>query len=183
MVKYRQLDSGACAFALCPNCALGWGGLKCLFLFFAVCLGAVVGWFAYQGAWLVLPFAGLELAVLGAGVYLNARWSATREVVVIENHDVRLFRGRSTLREMACIPRYWSRISLVSDPKGHFPSRLQLQCHGRSLTIGGFLVEAERVQLAADLHSLLSFTTSGITRAELSSGRLDPVHNPVLSEG
>jgi uncharacterized membrane protein len=49
-------------------------------LFFAACFTAIAGYFAVVGAWLVLPFAGLELAVLMGGFYRSAVAGHTREV-------------------------------------------------------------------------------------------------------
>ena len=65
---YRQYcqehDNGAYRFVVSPNCALSWRTTKYLIWFFAACFAVVGAYFASLGAWLVLPFAGLELAVL-----------------------------------------------------------------------------------------------------------------------
>jgi len=157
MVTYRQFDSGECSFMLVPNCSLGWAWMKRVFLFFGLCLAAVATYFAYLGAWLVLPFAGLELLILGIGIYANARWGATREQVSLNGNRLRVMRGRGKPEEVACLPRHWTRIKLRKDPRGWYPSQLLLQCHGRTVEIGKALVESERIQLAEDLSARLSF--------------------------
>jgi uncharacterized membrane protein len=161
MVTYQQFETGECHFTVSPNCSLGWTWMKRLFLFFGACLAAVAAWFASLGAWLVLPFAGLELLVLGIGIYANARWSATREVISLEGNRLRVLRGRRKPKEIACLPRHWARVHLRKDPRGWYPSRLLLECHGRSVEIGGSLVEQERTQLAEDLSARLSFHAGG----------------------
>ena len=157
MVEYQKLDSGDCTFTVQPNCALGWVWMKRLFLFLTACIGAVAAWFVSQGAWLVLPFAGLEVAVLGLGVYLNSRWGATREIIEFRAADLRVYRGRRELKEVIRLPRHWSRASLLQDPRSWYPSRLLLECHGRRVEIGAALVEAERVALTEDLRAELGF--------------------------
>ena len=157
MVTYQRLDSGDRIFTVYPNCALGWSWMRRLFLFLALCIAGVAVWFASQGAWLVMPFAGLEVMVLAAGIYLNGRWGATREIIALEGADLRIYRGRRELKEVGRLPRHWSRISLLRDPRGWYPSRLLLECHGRRLEVGTFLIEAERLRLAEDLRAELVF--------------------------
>ena len=157
MVTYRELDAGDCTFTVLPNCALGWTWMKRLFLFLTACIAAVAAWFASLGAWLVLPFAGLEVLVLGIGVYLNGRWGATREVIALKGVVLRVYRGRRELVEVACMPRHWSRVKLLRDPRGWYPSRLLLECHGRRVEVGAALVENERLQLTEDLRAEIGF--------------------------
>ena len=54
-----------------PNRSLSWSTTKGVFVFFALCLGLVAGYFYSLGAWLVIPFAGLELLIIGLGLYLQ----------------------------------------------------------------------------------------------------------------
>ncbi len=157
MLTYQQFDSGECSLTISPNCALGWSRMKYLFLFFFACTSLVAGFFALQGAWLVLPFAGLEMAVLAMGIYAGARWSATREVLYLDANEVVLLRGRAQLNEVARLPRYWTRISLLSEKGSWYPSRLFLACHGRQVEIAASLVEHERIELAAVLRERMSF--------------------------
>lgn len=159
-------------FTLTPNRSLSWKWVKRVFWFFVICLALVSGYFASQGAWLVLPFAGLEAGVLGLGLYLSARWSSNREIVSLEGSELRVLRGCNQLQEVARLSRHWTRVALRSDPRGWYPSRLFLESHGRRIEIGPFLVESERVQLAADLHSKLKFefTTNHIEPRALAEG-------------
>lgn len=138
-----------------PNCSVSWRGTKRLIVGFAACLAAVSGYFAARGAWLVLPFAGVELAVLAAGFYLSALAGRTREVIEVRGDELRLLRGAGRPREVARLSRHWSRVALVRDPRGWHPSRLVLQCHGRSVEVLTRVVEAEREELAELLSRLL----------------------------
>ena len=157
MAVFRDQDSSGYRFEVRPNCALSWRSTKLLFLFFTCCLGAVACYFVFLGAWFVLPFAGLELVVLGAGLYLNALSGHTREVIKIDGPVLRVLRGRRQLEEIARFPANWSWAVLQRDPTGWYPSRLLLGCHGKGLEVGSKLVEHEREELAEGVQELLGF--------------------------
>ena len=163
-----------------PNCALSWRWTKYLILIFAGCF-ALVGWyFTSLGAWLVLPFAGLELLVLAGGFYLSALAGHRREVIEIRENDLRVFHGGRRLREVARLTRHFSRVVLLRDPRGWHPSRLFLRCHGRSVELRTRLVEAEREELADLLRRRLGAQAlvcmQAIPAALPAAGRA-PVHH------
>lgn len=157
MAVFQELVSGGCRFTVCPNCALSWRETKYLVLFFACCFGAVGIYFASLGAWLVLPFAGLELAVLAAGFYFSALAGHTREVIEIDGPVARVMRGGRRLEQVASFPANWTQVVLRRDPRGWYPSSLTLRCHGQGLQIATKVIEAEREELATALKDWLGF--------------------------
>jgi uncharacterized membrane protein len=157
MAVFQEQDSGGCRIVVRPNCALTWRSTKIVIAAFAGCFAAVCAYFASLGAWLVLPFAGLELAVLAGGFYLSALSGHRREVIEIGGSDLRVLRGGRRLEEVARFPLHWTRVLLRRDPRGWYPSRLLLGCHGKGLEIGSKLVEAEREELALRLEARLGF--------------------------
>jgi uncharacterized membrane protein len=158
MVVFQEAQAGRYRFTLRPNCAMSWRRTKALMLCFAGCLVAVGGYFAARGAWLVLPFAGLELIVLCAGFYLSALAGKTREVVEVDANTLRVLRGGGRLQEVATLSRHWTRVALLRDPRGWHPSQLVLHCHGRSVELRTRLLEAEREELAKALHSVVGIS-------------------------
>jgi uncharacterized membrane protein len=161
MAVFQEQDRTAYRFVVSPNCALSWRTTKHLIWFFAACFAAVGAYFSSLGAWLVLPFAGLELAVVAAGFYLSALAGHTREVIEIDGPVLRVLRGRRQLEEVARFPANWTRASLRRDPTGWYPSRLLLLCHGDRLEVAAKVVEAEREELALALENWLGFAHSG----------------------
>lgn len=151
MPVFRDQHCDGVRFTVRPNCALSWRATKWLFAFFTLCLGAVTAYFAALGAWLVLPFAGLELLVLGIGLYLSSLAGHRREVVQVDGLVLRVLRGGRRLQEVAVFPRQWTRIQLTRDPRGWYPSRLLLIGGGCRIEIAACLVEADREALAAEL--------------------------------
>lgn len=147
-------------YALCPNRSLDWRTTQRVLLGFAGWMGAFSAYWAAQGAWLVLPFFGIELLVLGLGFYWNARAGGRRELIEVDGAELRVLRGGRRLERVECLPRYWSRVVLSTDPAGWYPSRLWLVAHGRRVQVGSALAEPERLELAAELTRQLGLNTS-----------------------
>lgn len=179
MAVFQEQNNGEYRFVVSPNCALSWRTTKYLIWFFAACFAAVGAYFASLGAWLVLPFAGLELAVVVAGFYLSALAGHTREVIEIAGPVVRVLRGRRQFDEVARFPANWTRVALRRDPTGWYPSRLLLHCHGRRLEVAAKIVEAEREELALALENWLGFAQTGnrgATPEVVGAGLGKPAH-------
>jgi uncharacterized membrane protein len=166
MLVAESLVEGACRFTLSPNCSLSWRWVKWLVFALACAILAVAAYWASLGAWLVLPFTGLELVVLGAGFYLASVAAHRREVIEIGGEHLRVLHGGRRLAEVAHFPRHWTRATLARDPGGWYPSHLVLHCQGRRLEVATRVIEAEREELAAALQGWLGLQGAGIARRE-----------------
>ena len=91
------------------------------------------------------------------------RYSAERardtEVIDINEDTVDVARGRSVPERSWHFQRAWARIRLEPAEARLHPSRLLLGSHGRSVHLGRFLTEDERVALAGALRSALATPT------------------------
>ena len=140
-----------------PNASLSvaqaWGfmGLMC-----AVGLGIAAA-FAARGLWPILPFAGLELAALGAALWVTQRRNRYREVISFTDTSIQIEFG--TLGQGAYataeLPRAWTRVSVVAGPYRNSPTRLCLDYAGQRITIGRCLTDEERERLGARIRQLL----------------------------
>lgn len=138
-----------------PNCSLSWrSALKVYLVIAACCLGIGLA-FALHGFWPVLPFAGLEILVLGMAFYLCLERGQIREVVTVSADLVTVEKGRAQPRERWQCPRAWARVELEPAPVAWYPSRLAVGFQSRQIEIGGFLNEEERRALAQDLREAL----------------------------
>jgi len=118
----------------------------------AVSFGIGIG-FAVFGAWVILPFAGLEMAALGAAFYCVSRHAGDYEKFVEEQGALKVeIRDAGTTSAYEFNP-HWAR--LVVHARGREP-RLALRSHGRELEIGRHLDAAERLDLARLLAQRLS---------------------------
>lgn len=119
-----------------------------------VCLGIGIV-FALHGFWPVLPFAGLEILVLGIAFYLCLARSQAREVVSVNAGVVTVEKGRHLPEEHWECPRAWARICLELPQIAWYPSRLAIGYQGREVRLGEFLNEEERRALAAELQQVI----------------------------
>jgi uncharacterized membrane protein len=119
-----------------------------------VCLGIGLA-FALHGFWTVLPFAGLEILVLGAAFYLCLARSQVREVVSVNASVVTVEKGRQTPEERWECPRVWARVRLEQPHIAWYPSRLAIAFQGRQVELGTFLSEEERRALAAEMQQVI----------------------------
>lgn len=115
----------------------------------------IAGIFAAAGYWVVFPFAGLEMAVLGIALHQCALKTTWCEVISIKSGTIEVVVGRHNPESSYKFDRHWARIIL--DPpraRGH-PSRLLLSSHGHQLEVGACLNNEERQQLAKALEKSL----------------------------
>jgi uncharacterized membrane protein len=118
------------------------------------CLGIGV-LFALYGYWPVLPFAGLEVIVLGIAFYRCLSRSQLREVVTVGSEVVSVEKGRQQPQQRWECPRAWARVVLERAPIAWYPRRLTVAFQGRRVEIGQFLNEEERGVLADELRQAL----------------------------
>lgn len=138
-----------------PNQSLTWrGAIKIYALITFCCLGIGIA-YALHGFWPVLPFAGLEVIVLGIAFYLCLSRSQRREVVHITPDMVTVEKGRGRPEERWECPRAWARVLLERSPVSWYPSHLSIAFQGRQVEIGRFLNEAERRALASELQQAI----------------------------
>ena len=111
--------------------------------------------FALYGYWPVLPFAGLEVIVLGIAFYRCLSRSQLREVVTVGSEVVSVEKGRQQPQQRWECPRAWARVVLEHAPIAWYPRRLTVAFQGRRVEIGQFLNEEERGVLADELRQAL----------------------------
>lgn len=137
-----------------PNNSLSpLNSLKLLVALASLALVIALG-FMHIGAWLVLPFAGLELVAFASAFYylrLHAGDFETitilDDLVVIEQHVYR----KSIKTEFQ---RYWARVSLRQQADG--VSGLFIGSHGKEVEFGrGYINEQQRISLAKQLRLIL----------------------------
>jgi len=121
-------------------------GLAKVFAALALVVLAIGAGFAAAGAWLILPFAGLEVLLLGAAFVLYARHAADYEKVEVES-------GRLTgeVAEGERTARYQMDGARVSMEEG----RVVLRDAKEELEIGRHLGAEARAELAAELEMRL----------------------------
>jgi|TARA_Y100000590_G_scaffold8850_1_gene10989 uncharacterized membrane protein len=138
-----------------PNRAMPWQQIMLIYFFISfITISIALGFFS-QGLTLILPFAGVELAALGAVLYISAWRSNIKEVVSVTENNIRVEIGRKSPEKTFKFDRAWAQIVLERSWNNWYPSRLLLRSHGRQLEIGKFLNEQERQRLAIELNKII----------------------------
>lgn len=129
--------------------SLDWPLMRLVFGSLALFSMLIAAAFAAAGAWLIIPFAGIEIAALGAAAWFTLRKSGDFEWLAFDGDRILVEvreRGRSRQYEFN---RCWAR--LVTDRGG----AVALRSHGREIAIGRFCGEEGRQELARELRSRL----------------------------
>src|SRR5262245_37110556 len=128
------------------------GRLAGFALIFVVSIGIAVA-FAAIGAWLILPFAGLEMLVLFLAFHYMERHAADYERIEIDGDTVRIEWCDAGTTHGRALNRYWARVVMSGDG-----DRVALRSHGRELEIGRFMSAEQRMDLAHSLERRLRAT-------------------------
>ena len=140
------------AFEVKASCSSSARTNSIVFWVLTILLTAVSAFFAWQGAWLVLPFAGMELLILGFGLAFSRHKLERVEHIKIGEQEVSVKNKSGT-----CVfKRAWLRLELRPSALRNHPISLFLGSHGRRIEVGDFLREDEKRVLANCLNAELS---------------------------
>lgn len=147
----RNPEGDGYRFVIRPNSSLSWRGNVRVFMVAVVVILVIATIFSSKGLWLVIPFAGFEILVLGAALYACACKAAEREVIDIGPEKVVVERGRYEPRKRFEFVRAWASVRLDGSGLKGRPLRLLIGAHGNMVEVGACLVEEEREGLANTL--------------------------------
>ena len=112
------------------------------------------GFMLILGAWPVLPFLGLEVAVLVVVFLMLQRRSTFYDLVEARGDQVDLRQKSQHGETSGTLNRYWTQIKLSGGPHW-YPSRLLVGSHGKFVEIGAALTEEDRIRTAKELQRML----------------------------
>ncbi len=153
MVSVEQ-NNGITQVVLMPNRSMSWEtNKKILLAMFCLNMVIALAW-TYLGAWMVLPFAGLEILLVGVGMYYVSWKLSFREVLVFENESLIVQKG-------VYFPKQewqWqkSNTTLLRQPSNYRMSapHLWLSHLNEKVELGQFLNRKEKKQLRRELQEL-----------------------------
>ncbi|MFM8623479.1 MAG: DUF2244 domain-containing protein [Betaproteobacteria bacterium] len=133
------------------NCSLSPGQL--LSFYFGVCAVSLViaGGFWFMGATLVLPFASVEIAVLGAALLIYARHAGDGETIILQGPMLVVERDHGGATERTEFSRDWVRV----EPSGGDGSLIEVSGQGRRVVVGRHLRPELRPALAREIRMAL----------------------------
>jgi uncharacterized membrane protein len=149
------VESAHACIVIAPNCSLS---VRSAVLFFlsacAPCFG-IAGALTVLGFWPVLPFAGLEMLLLGAALRISLRRRHHRQTIVVSESEVAVQSTIGKVQSEVVFPRHWAQVKLRRSTSRLHPSRLVIESHGRQCAVGDFLTDEERRGLAQRLGELI----------------------------
>jgi uncharacterized membrane protein len=110
--------------------------------------------FAFIGAWLVLPFAGAEMAALFLAFRYVERHAGDFESIAIKGDSVLMERWETGDVRRYEFNRYWAQVVLHQMGSAR-RTTLALRSHGREVEFGQHLTEDQRQALAHTLKQQL----------------------------
>lgn len=148
-VVSSRRNSNALVIVARPNHSSNWRNNRLALIAIAIpSLGAALA-FALLGAWPILPFAGLEIAALGAALYY-VNWKLQyRHVITLSEDAVRIDKGYYAPRKSWQLSR--AEAALAVAPEEHPWEGPQLSVHGGDVwvRIGDFLNRDDCLSLLA----------------------------------
>ncbi|KVO07807.1 hypothetical protein WJ71_05655 [Burkholderia ubonensis] len=115
---------------------------------FSLAIAAMLMW---QGAWLVMPFTGVELLAVGVAFAIYARHAVDYERIRLFPHRLMIERmNAEQLTQIEFNPR-WVRVEPGATPR----DPIRLVSRGQTVVIGQHLAQYRRAQFADELRAAL----------------------------
>ena len=153
MIKIQETIENNFLIEITPNSSLE-GRARIIFLGSLSFLCLFIGiFFFFMGAVLILPFAGLEVAVVLICFYLSFRWSQQRELIFLTNEKIKLERGR-LIKEFSWEEfRSFTVLNIDLDEREnkHFSFRSK----GKAVSFASFLNEDDKLELQQELKQII----------------------------
>ena len=141
-----------------PNRSLGVDGRRWVLGAIAANTLGIATFAAWLGAWPVLPFAGLEVALVALAFHMLGRHDADYERLEVGEHEVR-YEVRIAHRVTTFVAyRPWARVEVASRGER---CALSLTYAGKSVALGRLLSDEGRRQLAEALRGRVPLSGIG----------------------
>ena len=139
-----------------PNRSTSWR-LSIFFIGFLAltCLSIGIA-FAFLGATLILPFAGLEVIFISICVYLVLRNSYRQEVIVMTQDKLRIESGIGKSEKIIEYFRMWSYLLVERPRHPWYPAHIVVTSKGERVPVGDFLTEDEKEELVIGLETIIN---------------------------
>jgi uncharacterized membrane protein len=133
------------------NCSVTPAQLGWLYVSLCVVSLGIAGVFWQQGATLVLPFAWVELAAVGAAFLAYARHAADGEKISLQGRRLVVELENAGHLERAEFDREWVRVEPVAGDR----SLIEVSGRGKSVSVGRYVRPEQRTALAREIRRAL----------------------------
>ncbi len=159
MVLYTQLPRET-IITLLPNRSSSWAETR-LFIFIICGMMLLIGTFwAFVGAWMILPFSGIEAALVAYFLYRVCLGTYQKQVITFKDNAVLIESGKHFPKHRWQLARERSYLSLTEPRNPHSPVGIKISDSITSLELGDFLNKTDKQDALAKLK------TTGLTIRE-----------------
>ena len=138
-----------------PKKSTDWkSSLKFILIIAFTCLTIGIG-FAFAGATMILPFAGLEVLFVGICVYLVMKKTYKQEVITLTKETLKIEKGGGNIDQVWEYFRMWSYVSVERPDHPWYPAHIIVTSKGERVPIGDFLNEDEKEDLVTNLERII----------------------------
>jgi uncharacterized membrane protein len=148
ILENAVVDENRCEFLIRPNRSMTAKGMVLFVLLVGVGVFLIAMRFVLLGAWVILPFAVLEIGFLAAGFWLYERASRYRETIQLSRDSFLITQDGVNMRRSWRFNPHWVQVCLKLDPNDWYPSKLLIRSHGEQVEIGSCLTNQEREELS-----------------------------------
>ena len=153
MVSIEEKSNSNYLITLSPNSSLT-GIYRIIFLasISFVCVG-IATVFYFFGAYLILPFAGIEIAILLIAFYLSFKWSSRKELIYISQEVVKIEKGIHKAEYLWEEFRTFTSFQIEKDANKSL--RLSFRSKGDDVIVGDFLNEDDKNILINEIRNII----------------------------
>ena len=153
MVSVEEKSNSNYLITLSPNSSLT-GIYRIIFLasISFICVG-IATVFYFFGAYLILPFAGIEIAILLIAFYLSFKWSSRKELIYISQEVVKIEKGIHKAEYLWEEFRTFTSFQIEKDANKSL--RLSFRSKGDDVIVGDFLNEDDKNILINKIRNII----------------------------
>ena len=117
-----------------------------------ICVG-IATVFYFFGAYLILPFAGIEIAILLIAFYLSFKWSSRKELIYISQEVVKIEKGIHKAEYLWEEFRTFTSFQIEKDANKSL--KLSFRSKGDDVIVGDFLNEDDKNILINEIRNII----------------------------
>lgn len=148
----RPLVEASRQWMLKRNCALTPRQLAMWFAALSLVSAVIAVAFAFQGAWMVVPFAVLEITALGIAFLVYARHAGDYELIKVVSGEVTIEMSSAQRVERSVLSAPWVRVEYRGRPR----DLVELKSGRNHYAVGRYVSDQARKVLAQELRLELS---------------------------
>lgn len=134
-----------------PNCSASWQQNRRLLLLLTAWILLVSISFALAGAWVIIPFAGLEIAALAATLYYACWKLHHRHVIRFDDQQIIIEKGVYYPKQRWVLPQNKTFLSVQLPTQQQGSKKLFICSDQAVIAVGDFLNKSDSEQLITQL--------------------------------